>query len=248
LEKYQEALDEREYLDRKKGISSSRRDDKREQGRRYVFTDSSRNSSFKRPNQDAGEREDQRSRKRPTKEAPLSSLSSSNRDKITSSSSSSSPQPQRIAAETQPIPSAMAITSTTTAAPALSRDQLNKLNAAVMKARLMGLPNADELETQYNEELERFEKGDSVAVLPTLDSHGRMYDYALKSNEQPLEKGKHKYQGTHDKLTGERIKYGTADDQLSLADMVKQERAHKDSSMDLEFANRIVGDASFEVK
>lgn len=244
MEKYQEALDEREYLDRKKGRSSSRRDDKREQGRRYVFTDSSRNSSFKRPNQDAGEREDQRSRKRPTMEAPSSS--SSNRDKITSSSSSSSPQPQKIAAETQRMPSAMA--PITTAAPALSRDQLNKLNAAVMKAKLMGLPNADELETQYNEELERFEKGDSVAVLPTLDSHGRMYDYALKTNEQPLEKGKHKYQGTHDKLTGERIKYGTADDQLSLADMVRQERAHKDSSMDLEFANRIVGDASFEVK
>ncbi|KAI8879397.1 hypothetical protein K501DRAFT_336113 [Backusella circina FSU 941] len=232
LEKYQEALDERAYLDGKRGRSSDRRDERRDQGRRYMFTDTSR-GKFKRPNQEREERDDN---KRQARETP-----SSHRDRR-----EPAPPQQAVAAITKTQPTILPSVIPTT--PSLSRDQLNKLNAKVVKAKMMGLPNAEELEQQYNEELERFENGQdsNVTVLPTMDSHGRMYDYALKTGEQAPVKGKKKYEGTHDKLTGERIRYGTADDALSLSDMVRQERANKDSSMDLEFANRIVGDATFE--
>lgn len=94
--------------------------------------------------------------------------------------------------------------------------------------------------------------GKSVSVLPTVDSEGKLYDYALskgKVQEKGNIKGKQLYKGTHDKVTGERIRYSATDDSLSLMDMVRQERAggRRGNNMDLEFANRIVTDASFEV-
>lgn len=149
-------------------------------------------------------------------------------------------------------PSIQPTLSVSTPIQALTRDQLNKLNAKLVKARLMGASNVDQLQKEYDTELEKFEKSDGgVAVLPTLDSQGRLYDYALNqgnSNQEAL-KGKKKYEGTHDKITGERVRYGTSDDTLSLAEMVRQEKGgnSRSSNMDLEFANRIMNDATFEV-
>jgi hypothetical protein len=92
-------------------------------------------------------------------------------------------------------------------------------------------------------------------MLPTVDSEGKLYEYAMSSNGNNQQsgsalKGKKQYEGTHDKVTGERLRYSAADDSISLMDMVRQERAgsRKVNNMDMEFANRIAGDASFEVK
>lgn len=115
----------------------------------------------------------------------------------------------------------------------------------------MGIGNVEELEKEYQIELEKFEQAEEsgVTVLPSLDNEGRLYDYALKQGDQNHEavKGKKKYEGTHDKVTGERIRYGTSDDTLSLAEMVRQEKGgSRSSNMDMEFANRIMADATFE--
>lgn len=234
---------EREYLDNKRGSGSStsrRGDDRRsrdrdyddrrsdgrkshDRGRRYMFTDTdSQQKSFKRP----------------------------------------SPPPPRYQMQPTPAPSAPAPPPPTPApiipqiampAPiqALTRDQLNKLNSKIVKAKLMGSDNVEALEKEYQMELEKFEQAENtVQVLPQLDSQGRLYDYALKQGnpEQQALKGKKKYEGTHDKITGERLRYGTSDDTLSLAEMVRQEKGgnSRSSNMDMEFANRIMADAAFE--
>lgn len=61
-------------------------------------------------------------------------------------------------------------------------------------------------------------------------------------------KNKERFQHTHDPKTGERLRYGTTDDAMSLMDMVRQEKAgsRTTSNMDLEFANKIMTDASYE--
>ncbi|KAG1473468.1 hypothetical protein G6F56_000939 [Rhizopus delemar] len=242
-EKFQEALDEREYLDNRKrprrddDRHSSKRDSHRRHdtdrksddrgGRRYMFTNSdSHQKIFKRPE--------------PPKRA-LSPLPKESHSKHT-----------HIQPTIPPI-HAIPTIQQTPAISALTRDQLNKLNAKLVKARLMGMGNIEELEKQYNEELEKFEKAQnstgSIEVLPTFDNQGRLYDYALNQKSQKPEdlKGKRKYEGTHDKVTGERIKYGTADESLSLVEMVRQERGGgRGFDMDMEFANRIVSDTTFE--
>lgn len=81
-----------------------------------------------------------------------------------------------------------------------------------------------------------------------------MYDYALKndstSSKDRKGKNKERFQGTHDPKTGERLKYGTTDDNMSLMDMLRQEKAGSQAqgNMDLEFANKIATDATFEVR
>lgn len=205
--------------DRRDRKSSDRRnDDRREPSRKYVFNDTeAQKSSFKRPIE-------------ATKQAP-----------------------RPVATPLQPpTPSIMQTATPQPIISALSRDELNKLNAKLVKAKIMGSANVDALEKEYQTELEKFEHAEknNVQVLPTMDSQGRLYDYALQpgNKDQPVLKGKQRYEGTHDKLTGERIKYGTADESLSIADMVRQERGGGRSfDMDMEFANRIVSDAGFEV-
>ncbi|KAG2212917.1 hypothetical protein INT46_010473 [Mucor plumbeus] len=261
-EKFEEALLEREYLDDRKGSKrggdrhsrdkdgdrdrgyNRRRDDDRnnprdrrdvdkdssgrndDRGRRYMFIDTdSQQKSFKRPEV-------------PRRPSPPSRAQSQ---------PSPSPVP---APPSTPVPIIPQI-SMPVQIQALTRDQLNKLNSKIVKARLMGSDNADALEKEYQMELKKFEQAENtVQVLPSLDSQGRLYDYAMKQGDPEHEvlKGKKKYEGTHDKLTGERLRYGTSDDTLSLAEMVRQERGgnSRASNMDMEFANRIMADATFE--
>lgn len=240
VEKFEEALAEREYLDSRRGGGSRRGDDRRsrdrynddrrnddrrsrDSGRRYMFTETdSQQKSFKRP-------------------------------------SPPPPRYQTQPAATPPVPApppptpAPVIPQISMAAPiqALTRDQLNKLNSKIVKAKLMGSDNVEALEKEYQLELEKFEQAENaVQVLPQLDSQGRLYDYALNQGnpEHQALKGKKKYEGTHDKTTGERLRYGTSDDTLSLAEMVRQEKGgnSRSSNMDMEFANRIMADAAFE--
>lgn len=70
-------------------------------------------------------------------------------------------------------------------APILSQSELNKLQAKVLKARLMGGESADALEKEYERERQRAAEGPSVGevhvgtrieAMPTLDGRGRLYD------------------------------------------------------------------------
>ncbi|KAI8331634.1 CwfJ C-terminus 1-domain-containing protein-like protein [Blakeslea trispora] len=229
-ERFQEALDERAYLDNKKSGRSSHSKSKEETTRRYVFQDvDAQHKAFKRP------------------EPPMASASAPQLPTRSTLTPSLPPTPPVV-----PTPPMVSTPPVPSGPPALTRDQLNKLNAKLVKAKLMGASNVTELEQEYQTELARFEQAEnpSVAVLPILDSEGRIYDYALNPTNQPHEamKGKKRFEGTHDKVTGERLRYGTSDDALTLADMVRQEKSggRSTSDMDLEFAKRIVADAAFE--
>jgi hypothetical protein len=249
-------LAEREYLDnrrggRREGDSSRRREDDRNSSRRGYDNDRGSKRS-----------DDDRGSKRGYKDDRESGSQRRYMFTDTDSQQKAFKRPEPPKAQPPPTPPPTAASSIPSGAitpviqsvipqvPSLTRDQLNKLNAKLVKAKLMGSSNVEALEKEYQTELERFEQGTTnISVLPSLDSQGRLYDYALKQgSEEEALKGKKKYEGTHDKVTGERIKYGTSDDTLSLAEMVRQERGGSRSmNMDMEFANRIVADASFEV-
>ncbi|GAA5943623.1 CWF19 family protein [Sporobolomyces koalae] len=159
--------------------------------------------------------------------------------------------------------------------PILSQSELNKLQAKVLKAKLMDDDSASTLEAEYQAELKRSQdagpmvanhegmaggavgKTTEVQVLPTLDGRGRMYDTGIGTGvadqweKERLEKGKRgkkeKVFQSHDPKTGDVIRTSADDDQLSLADLVRQERFAGGSSrdMDRDVANRIATDARF---
>ncbi|BGP52158.1 Pre-mRNA-splicing factor cwf19 [Rhodotorula kratochvilovae] len=102
--------------------------------------------------------------------------------------------------------------------PVLTQSELNKLQAKVLKAKLMDSDEAGALERQYDAELARAQaagpalvdkegmaqtlggssaQGQGVQVLPTMDSRGRMYDVGVgtetadKWEEERKNRGKH---------------------------------------------------------
>lgn len=88
-----------------------------------------------------------------------------------------------------PDPTSSGATST----PILTQSELNKMQAKVLKARLMGSDNADQLEAEYEKERQRAAEGPSVGevhigatgsgvrveAMPTLDGRGRLYDVGM---------------------------------------------------------------------
>ncbi|KAI8069877.1 CwfJ C-terminus 1-domain-containing protein-like protein [Gongronella butleri] len=279
MEKLQEALDERAYLDARKRPKHHHRDDRRGRSDRGR-DDRSHRDRDDRSNRD---RDDRSSRDRDRDRQSSSSRKFVFTDTASSSSqfmrppttkadhSSNHASTRELPRETAPPPRAAPPATTTSiitphqvpskpsAGPVMSRDELNKLNAKIVKAKLMDDDDrVAELEAQYQQELQRFEAAQhgtaeddaSVQVLPTIDSQGKLYDYALSSGGGAAAnvKGKQRFAGTHDKVTGERLRYSAADDGVSLMDMVRQERAgsRRATDMDMDFANRIVADATFE--
>ncbi|KAI9303435.1 CwfJ C-terminus 1-domain-containing protein-like protein [Cunninghamella echinulata] len=275
-EKLQEALDERKYLDQRKhkkgkyDDQSSRNEKEHRKSShhhhhhhsssrsKYVFTDtkdstssSSSRSQFKMPSTSSSSSKHSDRERRKRSLTPPPSPSRVQRSRHIESPSAQSPSLNN--SNNQPA---------TPLVPVLTRDELNKLNSKLVKAKIMGDESeVNALEEEYKRQLERYEAAEngtsqsntekSVSVLPTVDSEGKLYDYALSKGKVPEKgniKGKQLYKGTHDKVTGERIRYSATDDSLSLMDMVRQERAggRRGNNMDLEFANRIVTDASFE--
>ena len=98
--------------------------------------------------------------------------------------------------------------------PVLSASELNKLQAAVLKAKLMEKPNAAKLEQEYDVELRRSRaagslggsaaqagsgasggdakgkgRADKVEMVPTVDGRGRLYDVGLGAKDEPLAPG-----------------------------------------------------------
>lgn len=115
-------------------------------------------------------------------------------------------------------PTASSSASSGSSRPILSQSELNKLQAKVLKAKLMDSDDASALEREYDAELRRSQaagpaladkegmeqtlggskvQGQDVQVLPTLDSRGRMYDIGVgtdtadKWEEERKNRGKH---------------------------------------------------------
>lgn len=79
---------------------------------------------------------------------------------------------------------------------ALSPSSLNRLQARVLKAKLTGASDAQELERRFNEERKRAQEaaigdmdsggeggGEKVEMVPTVDAQGRLYDVGYGKNE-----------------------------------------------------------------
>ncbi|KAI6121010.1 CwfJ C-terminus 2-domain-containing protein-like protein [Pisolithus croceorrhizus] len=262
MQAFEEAKEERRILDEREGRSSARggqkskgkaRDVKEE---RFTFTDmgvsggSSRSSSFRRP----GSASDTPAISSP---APQNPPASRQFDSLRLPSQAASPLQQ----SHTPIPTVMA--PSVAAAPtgrSLSPSSLNKLQAKVLRAKLMNAPNADQLEREYEEELRRAngEPGEptvrtKVEVLPTLDARGRLYDVGGGEKDATPPPGnrkkKEKFE-TRDPKTGEIVRYNADDDTITLREMLRQERFEAgitdQKNLDAQFAKAIMGDSKFE--
>ncbi|KAG1775819.1 CwfJ C-terminus 1-domain-containing protein-like protein [Suillus placidus] len=259
LQAFEEAKEERRILDERQGKRSERKDERgrgRETGgeKRFMFTDvgtsgaSSRSSSFRRPGSGpTGSAPSTPSPTNPPANRPLNSL------RLPSQAASP------LAQSHTPIPSVMTPSvASTSMRRAMSPSSLNKLQAQVLRAKLMNAPNAEKLEEEYEGEVRRAsgEEGGvrtRVEVLPTLDARGQMYD--VGHGKDDAEKGpgnkrkKEKFE-TRDAKTGELLRYNADDDEITLGEMVRQERfgagMADQKNLDAQFAKAIMGDGKFQ--
>ncbi|KAJ7505481.1 CwfJ C-terminus 1-domain-containing protein-like protein [Mycena galericulata] len=266
LDAFEEAKEERRILDERDGRRAERGRGERGAGtgardndgeRRFMFTDvpgsgtSSRSSSFKRP---GGYGESGPST--PTPPSAPATLANRRLDSLRLPSQAGSP----LAQSHTPIPSVMTPPPVgTSKTRALSPSSLNRLQAKVLRAKLMGAPDADALEEEYEVESRRANGSDvdgvrrKVEVLPTLDGQGRLYDVGHGAEEEPTlpgnRKKKEKFE-THDPKTGEVLRYNANDDTTTLGEMLRQERfgggMADQKNLDAEFARSIMSDGKFQ--
>ncbi|EKM79325.1 hypothetical protein AGABI1DRAFT_85181 [Agaricus bisporus var. burnettii JB137-S8] len=269
---FEEAKEERRILDERGGKKADR---DRERGRKngqaeigfggekkLMFTDiggsgtSSRSSSFRRPGA-MGE-------STPSTPSPPTGTAPVNRrlDSLRLPSQASSP----LAQSHTPIPSVMTppppvASGSSSAGRPLSPSSLNKLQAKVLRAKLMGAPDAEKLEKEYDMEVKRThgsqdESGvrTKVEAMPTLDARGRLYDvgHGGEDDRRPAgnkRKKEEKFE-THDRKTGEIIRYNADDDTMTLGEMLRQEKFEAgmadQKDLDAQFAKAIMGDTKFE--
>ncbi|KAF8133995.1 CwfJ C-terminus 1-domain-containing protein-like protein [Boletus edulis] len=266
MQAFEEAKEERRILDERESRRSAQRStnhkgkDRDPAGeKRFMFTDmsasgaSSRGSSFRRPTT-----ADNSARTSPSPAAGSVKPATDRRfDSLRLPSQAASP----LAQSHTPIPSVMtpsvAAVSTTRA---MSPSSLNKLQAQVLRAKLMNAPNAAQLEEGYDEEIRKAhgEPGQpivrtKVEVLPTLDARGRLYDVGHgKDDAAPLSgnrKKKEKFE-TRDPKTGDIVRYNADDDEITLGEMLRQERfgagVADQKDLDAQYAKALMGDGKFE--
>lgn len=187
LAMFEEAQEERRILDERtdrrasKGPPSSARGRGKEPEfeRRYMFTDvdasgaSSRSSTFRRP--DVGD-------SAPGTPSPGSRPPRARYDSMRLNNQGGGGG-SALAQSHTPVPSVMTPTHAIPAKRrrALSPSSLNKLQAKVLRAKLMNSADAATLEKEYEAELAAANgdgaDGDTqIEVLPTLDAQGRLYD------------------------------------------------------------------------
>jgi hypothetical protein len=212
LAAFEEAREERRVLDERESTRGRRSDIKGKNRSeasgtpsgagpavRYMFNDpqasgaSSRSTSFRRPGADSSS---------PSTPSPAGGPAPRGRPgTVRLPSHLGTPIPS---AMTPPVPSKLV--QTYNAKRALSPSSLNKLQAKVLRAKLVGAPNAEALEREYEEELNRanggYEEGGrssgvrtKVEVLPSMDGRGRLYDVGSgKDDGRPVLPGNRKKQ------------------------------------------------------
>ncbi|KZP31432.1 hypothetical protein FIBSPDRAFT_1037429 [Athelia psychrophila] len=263
LQAFEDAKEERRILDEREGKRSAGRGenpDRKGKGREqegakgFMFTDSgsgnlSRSSSFRRPMTNA-------ERSTPSTPTPPQSRRV---DSLRLPSQAASPLTQ----SHTPIPSVMTpqMSAVNTASSGrVSPSSLNKLQAKVLRAKLMNAPDADTLEREYDEAVQASNAGaqsgvrTQLQVLPTLDAQGRMYDVGHGKEDAPVLSGNRKKKEekfeTRDPKTGDIIRYNADDDTTTLGEMLRQERfgagMADQKDLDAQFAKAIMGDGKFQ--
>ncbi|KAI0311715.1 CwfJ C-terminus 1-domain-containing protein-like protein [Amylostereum chailletii] len=267
LEAFEQAKEERRILDEKEGRKADRGRDKAKAGgqdgrgrdgygkggeKGFMFTDlggsgaSSRSSSFRRPGAYA--------ESGPSTPTPPPASNRPKYDSMRLSSQGGTP-----GGPYTPVPSVMTPQLAASSKRALSPSSLNKLQAKVLRAKLMGSPDAETLEKEYEEEM-RKAGGTSkdgtrtrVEVLPTLDARGRLYDVGQGKNDGDVQPGNRKKKEkveTRDPKTGEIVRYNADDDSATLGDLLRQERfgagIADQKDLDMQFAKSIMTDGGFQ--
>ncbi|KAK5679162.1 Pre-mRNA-splicing factor cwf19 [Elasticomyces elasticus] len=120
----------------------------------------------------------------------------------------------------------------TPAAASLDMPALNRLKAASMKARLKNAPNASQLEAEYELAASRATQPSSV-ILNSMDSRdlagGRTGEVTALTGKRALERGT-----------------VVENEDMSIADMVRQEKRSRGTGGGREFADRIAKDGKFK--
>ncbi|KAL0576052.1 Pre-mRNA-splicing factor cwf19 [Marasmius crinis-equi] len=266
LDAFDEAREERRILDEREGNREERgrhhKDGRSKPGdgeRGFMFSDihgsgaSSRSSSFRRPGA-LGDTTPS------TPSPPSGQNPPTNRrvDSLRLPSQLSSP----LAQSHTPIPSVMTPPVPKTRPRAMSPSSLNKLQAKVLRAKLMGAPDAESLEREYETACRLANGGDSgddnvrttVEVLPTLDARGRLYDVGHGKDDDdahaPGNRKKKEKVETRDPKTGDIVRYNADDDTTTLGELLRQEKFGAGMSdqkdLDAQFAKAIMGDGKFE--
>ncbi|KAA1069101.1 hypothetical protein PGT21_011403 [Puccinia graminis f. sp. tritici] len=265
LEAWEQANEERRIVEDRRSNSghesgrSTPRQDSSSYERRYMFTNHEGHGSSSRPNSRAGFRKPNSALNTPEG----GRLATNKRvDEIRVGPSTSNPVSPSPSGPSTPIPSVInPLANRASNKPPTNTTTLNKLQASILKAKMMNPEAVPELEKQYQEALDS-QKHDSssqptVELIPSLDGRGRMYDIGagIESEEATSSKpgNKRKKEAkfeTRDPKTGELLRFNADDDQISLGQMVRQEKlqagAADQKDFDVEMASRIMGDAKFE--
>ncbi|KAI1789572.1 CwfJ C-terminus 1-domain-containing protein-like protein [Ganoderma leucocontextum] len=271
LDLFEEAREERRILDERQGKRGSwdgdrdrdRGRDRKGKGRepegerRLMFTDlstpsggTSRSSSFRRPDLDRSGPPTPAGFSEGTRRLEPSKLGQTTGSALTHART--------------PIPSAMTPASLTSAGVktrAMSPSSLNKLQAKVLRAKLISAPNAAALEKEYEEAQRQANGGDTeegnvrtqVAVLPTLDVHGRLYDVGQGAHDTPPPLGNRRPKPKveqRDPKTGEMLRVDSDADDITLGEMLRQEKfgagMADQKNLDAEFARAVMTDGGFQ--
>ncbi|KAI9098696.1 CwfJ C-terminus 1-domain-containing protein-like protein [Phlyctochytrium arcticum] len=134
----------------------------------------------------------------------------------------------------------------------VTQDDLNKLNARLLKAKLLGLPTVSQLEKDYALMEAQFQTtgGADNVVLTKIDSQGRLQDIGTAS-DSPRHDGPKRRKptqpeaDTHDK-EGNRICYAAKGDDLSIQELILQEKMGTSNDFDASMAHQISSDNTFK--
>ncbi|KAJ3095993.1 hypothetical protein HDU97_006321 [Phlyctochytrium planicorne] len=244
LEAFQEAVEEREWLDSQKsraGSGSRKGRDSRGTHLEHFYS----KKEFKKPQaRDATVDEFGRSRQ-PVKEVSKSESSQAAPKESESSSSRNLSIPKAsipsAASHSAPLLSASPID-----VPAV-RDELNRIQAKFLKAKIMGLPEDASLASRFKDLERQVQEAatapqhesheESVVVIPSIDSRGRLQDtgHANPSKLLPGNRKKRKLMDGED-----------ADKETNINEMLLREKMSTGDSYDHQFANQIAKDITYQ--
>ncbi|KAG0346485.1 hypothetical protein BG004_001652 [Podila humilis] len=256
--KYQEALAERKELDRRVSKRNDRRSERRDRDRSDRKYDSHEDDSDRRPSpRGSGRLSEFSSAASSPFQRPLDE-----QERLENELARRKIEKEREADQAKrytPIPSPFVthvsspIPNHTEDANVLSQDQLNKLKAKALRAKLLDLPNAAELEKEYEAAKKTAEDAASGRVNSTSDARvivvQTMGRSSGSSSPAPLGPGNSKHakkkEVTHDSQ-GNRVGYEGEEGSLDLQELVRREKMSLDEGMDKEFARRVARDAAFK--
>ncbi|KAJ3333907.1 hypothetical protein HDU76_001388 [Blyttiomyces sp. JEL0837] len=253
MEDFNEAKDEKEFIDGRSKRGGSGRDgdrDRRDHGshqrERYI-----RQGEFKRPQERGSQSDDVdefgRTRRPDTKGNGVEQRGSErNQDKGKGKEPEQDKERDKgkgnatFSIPTIPTPTAADYDESD--GPILSVEELNKMNSKLLKAKLMGMAEDPELRARYEREKSRAENAaprggqNNTIVVSSINSRGELQDIGSGQQEKVLPGNRKKKPDTQSQTEHER----------SVQELLLQEKMSSSNEYDATFAKRIAGDLTFK--